>query len=134
MSYLIDEIMANRLLERRVNFSSSQWEGRYNHLYNVIRCYDDVKGFIKCSDINTRIFTLVYIVPEIADLINIDERRELYDLIYGQFSDNRQVEIGSTMQCEDEETITVSSAARYALKKTEEHFRFYNDKRKTIKN
>jgi hypothetical protein len=112
--------IVDRLNERGVNFSPYQWEGGYNGLYNSVKSYYDLRMFVLDGDVNTKIFTMKEIVPHVADLLPEEQKRELSDILQRQLTDNRMCDIGgSTSYADNEDTTTVSSSGRYALRELE---------------
>lgn len=112
--------IAHRLQERKIHFSPYQWEGGYNHLYDSIRSYSSLKKFLQEDDVNTKIFTMKEIAPLVTDLLTEEERRELLDILKHQLTDDRMCDIGgSTSYADNEDTLTVSRSARYALSELE---------------
>lgn len=113
--------ITHRLQERRTHFGPHQWEGGYNHLYDSIRLYSDLKMFLQNDDANTKIFIMKEIVPLVVDLLSEEERSQLSDILKRQLRDDRMCEIPSAgaSYADEEDTTTVSSSARYALNELE---------------
>ncbi|RLG27030.1 hypothetical protein DRN76_00615 [Methanosarcinales archaeon] len=108
--------IAERLKERRVNFGPHQLEGGYNHLYSSIKSVKDLVLLIYRDDVNTKIFTMLHIVPQVVDLLTLDERVSVFHAIKQQVMDERMCNIGySTSYADEEDTTTVAGAARSAL-------------------
>lgn len=106
------------------HYGSSQWEGRYERVYNSVESYIDIKNLILGADANTKIFAMRDIATLIIDLLSRDEKRDLYSVLKNQLSDNRMCDIGYPPTYADEaDTITVSKASEAALKRLEEYIK-----------
>lgn len=112
----MDTQIAKRLKEKRVNYSPYQWEGGYNWIQDSINSYEDLKKLLLEKNTNTKIFTMLRIIPEIIDLLSQIETRDLAEVLQTQLSDNRMCEISYPGSYADEEDdSTVASSARFAL-------------------
>jgi len=106
--------IAERLKERRVNFGPHQLEGGYNHLYSSIKSVKDLVLLIYRDDVNTKIFTMLHIVPQVVDLLTLDERVSVFHAIKQQVMDERMCNIGYSTSYADEED-TKFGKSRYDL-------------------
>jgi len=118
------ESISQRLNKKRINFSPYQWEGLYNGLYDEIKSYEDIKAHLSKpvpkiqlgEDTNKRIFIMGNIIPEIVNLLTLQEKRDLENILKNHLNDNRMCDIGgSTSYADNEDTSTVSGSAEYAL-------------------
>ena len=138
--------MTNPLQKRLIGkgiFNPYQWEGGYNHLFNEIKSYEDVKAHLskpvpltppptcphneeewkwrenwarRGEDTNERIFLMRNIVPLVIDLFSQEEREDLEKIVRDHLDDNRMCDIGhSTSYADDEDTSTVAQSARCLL-------------------
>jgi hypothetical protein len=124
-------IFYQRLNERKriIWFSSHQWERAYIHLYEKVSSYNDLKRLTESNDVNTKIFTLSNIIPEITDLLTERQRRELEIIIEKEIDNKRMCEISyPCSEADEEDTETVSSAAKNALKILKENHRILESK------
>jgi hypothetical protein len=109
--------IAERLTKTKTEYSSSQWEGGYNGLYDSVKSYGDLKRLILSDDVNTKIFTMTNMIAPLTDLLSETETEELSGILREQLTDDRLCQIpgGSTSYADDEDISSVSNSARYAL-------------------
>jgi hypothetical protein len=104
------------LKERRKDYGCSGWEGGCIWLYESVRGYDDLRTVLERGSVNDRIFALRTIAPEILDLLDEAERKDLRKALAANVSDERMCDIGyGGSYADDEDTTTVAGAAIFAL-------------------
>ena len=109
------ETILERLQQRRIQFSPYQWASGSKNLFGI-RDYEELCNYAWSDDVNTRIFINEYVIPEIVDILSLEQRGRLSDILRRQLPDKRMCEIGgSTSYFDNEDTRTVSGSAKAAI-------------------
>jgi DNA polymerase II small subunit/DNA polymerase delta subunit B len=134
--------LADRLAEKKPNFSSHQWEAECAYLYDEIKNYDDLKRLLTETaerdeqfekkqrgehhriagywqkvgeDANKHIIIMMHIIPDVTDLLSHEQREELIKIVETKKGDSRMCYIGgSTSYADEADDTTVEQAANIA--------------------